>query len=628
MSFFIRPVKKNIDKISLAATAGLSVEATISNGSSTIGTKSSSAVAPPAAILKSVEITTQGIGLLTRCKATVHVYSATAFGTFYDNTVKPGASFTIKYGRPGGTSRSKKFRTYNFKMKMDKLGGFEATVEGVAAGANNIVEGPVWHNFNVLRSDRIGSSRYFYPVSTPDKYHCDGSRNPFEYMVSEAFKIISNDHGSSCPDYSGAWTCGAFGYSGVSGPNSGVNMYFVAMGYNMAKWNEHAPQTKLSGKGVFGRATEFNVRIPATWYSLATIFRYINEYVLGDTGYEISWNSSPGTNDGSVLFTFGEAGPEWAVPPDPFRVIWALADGPRYEYRSDDLNATVMATSLLPFAISSTSVNGQDCYNPMGIFISEMALHEIFQDAQTSTPEASGNQEDVEKNKAEFKLIDFSEKLFKMIRESFGGALDLTLDVKSSDSKQILIVNKNSVPEKPDPNDVVKLSIYGGSPKDYGIRDISLTGKVPKDLVAKMFGTAPDTTETTPALVSSAQAVLPNTSGTEPETTGEEMVNLIGEGVGLAGNQTGKAHMKNWVSYYKNTGKLPAIEPSPLPLDLGFTVDGGAILEFGNIVNLDGLPGILSGNDQVYWTITDVTDKIEGNDWTTSCKTVARLIPS
>lgn len=607
MSFFIRPAAANITRRSATGIVGLGAIAKVTAGGTTYGTKSSTAVSPPAAILESAEINTQGIGLLRRAKVQLKAFSAAQFSTMYDNVVKPGSEFTVTIGRPGGTSRSVTFRTYNFDFKLTKLGGYDVQVEGVASGAGNGSGGSPWTDYNVLRGDLL-PNRTLVNTTTGDVSLSTGD------IVSYMFHSVSTEMDAR----TGASYGNLFVHDwGIFFVKDGIDFDIINVMCNMPAAPNNPELTTNGGIVSTGADDSGNARIARAmqYYSLETIVKVVNTYVLGGTGYEIFIGKDSG-------FSLGSVPASELIPPDPYNLIYNF--GHDFEYRNADITNSAAGTGgawwfNYAFTMPTGAIGGSE-YRPKLFYVSELQLSNILGSVRQQSMDSTSQQEGEEKNLGEMKLSDFFAKIFAVIKKDTGGLVDLTLDVKEGDEKSILVVNKQK-----DPGTITNAITLSAPDGTYGIRDIKLNGKVPKSLQAKMFGTAPDTTSTSKVLVDNG-VDIEYEAPSKPSTKAVDLATQIGENLCQgSGTDAARVHNNTWGAYAKD--QLPQVEPSPLPLDLGFTVDGGTEIKFGNPVEIGGLPGFLTGNDTVFWTVTEVTDRVQGNDWTTDVKTVARMKP-
>ena len=152
----------------------------------------------------------------------------------------------------------------------------------------------------------------------------------------------------------------------------------------------------------------------------------------------------------------------------------------------------------------------------------------------------------------------------------------------------------------------------------YGLRDVKVTGNVPKALAARLFGEGPQVDGInrvigpTTTAVSNPSWDLIHTGWAMGQSGGinKDVSNTILDGVN-------KMAMKKIQT-------IATMDPPALPTQISATCDASSGIDVFQAVNLS--PSLsVAGGSGVVWAITDVTHKASGTDATTEFKAIARM---
>ena len=371
--------------------------------------------------------------------------------------------------------------------------------------------------------------------------------------------------------------------------------------------------------------------------TLESIVGAINKYILknNENGYQIKFDDAYS----AINLTF-EAGRIFS--PEPFNVLFAYNKGIDenfYGAKNANENDTINCDVFYKRNISAFNNFRIDQNGAKGILISRDMLRSIQNTFNSKALNEDESTEDTEKADATINLNEFFKKIFAVIRDCSGGDWNFSLektegDLDSEDKKHpgaIWIVNKNS-PVKGTVKPLMLSPVSGQN----GVRDMSLSGQVPKDIQAQAFGGAPTVTKEQIAADTIAGKPTPQKKiQDEIEKLKEELpkakkdlnddsysADSVTAAKGLIKRLVNALSVEDWGK------KNKLLEPTPYPLKLTLTIDGIEGFRFGDTITSDYLPSRYTKNVGVrtVFTITKYTHTIKGNDWSTQIETVCRLV--
>ena len=558
----------------------------------------------PAPLLKDVSVKLEGTaGSLRRCEVSFLCYDVALFNKAEAALLLPGSEVTVSYGysgpkKPGG-SGSHKFRVYDYTFSITKENYFECSFKGVGKGGE----------YEQSEMQAAGN----FPKK---KFITDYDGINSKATVANLFDYID----WSIQDATGTTNSTAFN---VDGGTSGTI-------------------TEGGHYGVLIAPDGFEGGIDAGWFrsdrvqyiSLEAVIGMVNKHVLakykgeGINGLKIVIDSNA-----SKVQTKFKSGKIFSA--DPFRMLIVHSSGAENSY-PDSLGGS---------GASDDYITG-DSFSNVGTFSSPsdgnpgkiLLCREFLKEIQTSLGDDAIQEkaESVEKNEGGFKVMVFFNKIFGGIRDCTGGAWDLYLDQDEDDveSGTIKVVSRKA------PTDgsisPVMLDPTGGR---NGIRELKIEASVPKEMQAKMFGSAPGTQSETQAS-KDALAGTSDSTKTTPKSVAELCADAryqIHESkYSDSAVSSAKAAIQSLVNEYDSLAKRVQEgqikdhnDPvqMPMPLTFSCTMDGVEGWKFGDTVGSSYLPARYKkgGVGKVVFTVTDYEHKISNNDWTTTINAAARI---
>ena len=561
------------------------------------GMKGEGGAGTPSAYCKSCTIRTQGIGLLKRCEIELKAYTRGQFVTMYSDLVRLGSEFEVNWGNSNG-SVSGTFRTYDFSFEIDRLGGYDVTVKGLSKG-----EGPgrLYDEVDVLQQ-KFPNGGLEYVSNYLDINEKSKVQNAFDYVyyMCQEFGDILDAVGAGPKT-----TNDEKGYAKRVTKNKG-GVAFDCILAEMPYLPKDTPGLIHPGKVTDDDST------PVYYVTLGTLVQIVQVFCIQPLGvdYEL-------TDDITYceIDYFNEL-----IPSDPKAVCWRFPGGQNNGAYGEDNSETEMDVDT--FHLPSDAMK---LYFNM-IYISEI----VEATRQTTNEDSTVEAEDREYGTLPMKK--FFDQLFGVLRQNSGGWIDLTLDIPEGE-KKIYVVNKNSQTDISKPSglkiDVPWLDTSTSPPTPKvtpGIRDLGISGAVPSSMTAKYFGEAPDTL----GVAHAAKAGGADIEATEPESVSsseikDELIKIgrsgfeqgVGGGLRQLVNRAAGIHAKDKAKF----------DPPPIPLDVTLVTNGCVGWTFGGLLEIGGLPSVLTGGAELAWTCTEYMQKAEGVDWTSEAKFVPRILP-
>jgi len=567
----------------------------------------------PPGILSNVSVHIQGIGLTIRAEATIIVYSASGIGVL---TGLLGSDMSVSI--PG---YSKTFQCYDLSFNNIKPSGWEITVKGIAKNEIRSYE------FVDISSGNIPSKKVF-AMSIYDYKHSEDLTGTemdsrFKSQQINSSKLLTE--GNSLADYlEGTMLEGGPGLTGtfedffgvkVALFNATANKYGylgVVTSGQPKRWKGsfYTVMRAFGFPGLLDSTNVFNKNGFCGWANLSWIFAIMNAYVLKPLGKKIAYNSEFSkvhypTNDrwvGSdpLNNVFFHNGSSFDVTVDKY---YYFQSGNKVVYKPDCI-----------LIKSSDFYKTTDSKYPDYIYFNTSLIRKIQDEVSKPNPNTGEDVPLEQRALGTFPFGRFMEKLFDAVRGATGGIVDLTFDMNKSNTSKIYVVSR-----KPGNANVSAMSVPLGTRNDegYGIRDVKVSGNVPKSLAARLFGKAPETTGLSKVFNSPSTPAAPSWD-----------VAAVGRAIGNNGffhqpstdtiqdgcNSIGLAKIQS----------IATMDPPALPTEITATVDGNASIDVFQAVNIKPALSVTGGSG-VIWAITDVTHKANGTDFVTEFKAIARL---
>lgn len=223
-------------------------------------------------------------------------------------------------------------------------------------------------------------------------------------------------------------------------------------------------------------------------------------------------------------------------------------------------------------------------------------------------------------------ISEFLKKLFHNIYLNSGERFQLSLVSNPKQQNEIWVVDINYVPK----DRSKKIYEITAITQDSICRSVSMQSKVPNESAVTAF------IANTSALTGQRGDVISNVvgqAGTKPSNT-QKFKDQLGYAksavheTGLTDTNVNELRSALKQARISNTEKsTTGVEALPFPIDLSFTLDGVSGIYFGNTVTCNYLPDAYKkANPRIAFTITQVEDIIQNNDWITNLQTVCRTV--
>ena len=589
---------------------------------STYNPKGSGRAAP---ILKDVKISLEGeAASLRRAEVSFTCFDMASFDVAEKSLLLPGSEVTIKYGYVGPNRPSQSaeyiFRVYDYSFKITKENYFECSFKAVAKGT-----GAEFDHIDISGTDKFAKQGLEFITDYDGFDERSPVQNMFDY-IDYVVQVATKTDAKSA-DSKKWYQSSAFDPPhGQCGPLKDGGHFGV-----LKAPNNYKPTNQIdTGVGEDARIT---------YMTLEAIVSIVNKYILADNenNYQIKFNDAYSAID--IMFPAGRV---WS--PSPYRTLFPYA----YTTAENSYTPSTGETDLEKFitcdafAEFDTSIYNEfridksTSGSPKGILLTRDVLREIQKSFNQVAIEEGQSTEEVEKAKSKMDLASFFKKIFAVIRDNSGGDWDLTLDVdEESDDGTIWIVNKKS-PVK----DRVKPLILSPVSGKNGVRELKLSGQVPKSIQAEAFGGSPDLNpKRTAAEIIAANAEALEVARKKYVKTVKELKiklpdaqsKINDSSYSLDATTAAKSLINQLVKTLSPDGlaeRCKLIEPTPFPLTVEIVVDGIEGFNFGDTIISDYLPERyrLKKGARVVFTVTKYTHTIKGNDWQTDLTCISRIV--
>tara|TARA_A100001201_G_scaffold45077_1_gene46033 strand:+ start:4112 stop:6163 length:2052 start_codon:yes stop_codon:yes gene_type:complete len=235
----------------------------------------------------------------------------------------------------------------------------------------------------------------------------------------------------------------------------------------------------------------------------------------------------------------------------------------------------------------------------------------------------------------------FLNNLFKEIYNNTGGAFDLTVSEMTKEQAadygyggsvegKMFIVDRNWVPGA----GAKKINLNVNDPRSSGqtVRNVSITGKVPKDMAAAAFvggtGVASGKKGATVKVIKGEQVeVLPNRAKILNGLIESREV-IHDTGYNEESIAAGKTNLQAYVQADTDHMDKARFRKDMYPLELSATMDGIAGIDFGNACTTNIIPSrYMTQRPRIVFTVTKTKHSISPNDWITDIDTICRMEP-
>jgi len=619
--------------VTVTSTTGFQLPITATSFSDTYNPKGTGRAAP---ILKDVKISLEGeAASLRRAEVSFTCFDMASFEEAEKALLIPGSEVTIKYGYVGPERPSQSgeyvFRVYDYKFNITKENYFDCSFKAVAKGT-----GAEFDILDISGTGKFPTKEDGKPLEyitnydyTNDKATVQTIFDYIDYIVQQ--KTGEEDDSDFDPDHGFCAKLPDGGHCGI----------IVAP-------DEYEPSTQINpGKFIKDRIV---------YITLEALVEIVNKYVLADNenNYQIKFNPAYSAID--IVFPAGRI-----FSPAPYKTLFPYVKGTpenHYIYKSIpnpvsrknvpfiscesfanfDLNVYEefrIDKNVLP--IDVRAAKGVTTGSPKGILLSRDVLREIQSTFDQLSLDENQSTEDTEKANAKIDLASFFKKVFAVIRDNSGGDWSLTLDVdEESDDGTIWIVNKKA-PVK----ETVKPLVLSPAKGVNGVRELKLSGAVPKDIQAEAFGGAPSTQKVAKEIIAGTYDVeaeliraqfefQENVARLQKEVPeAQSKINFLE--YSLDSVTAARALVKELVETLEPDGlaeRNKILEPTPYPLEVEISVDGIEGFSFGDTITSDYLPARyrLEKGARVVFTVTKYTHTIKGNDWQTDLSCISRIV--
>ena len=563
----------------------------------------------PAAILKDVKVALKGTaGSLRSAEVSFTCFDLPSFESAESALLLPGSEVTVQYGYAGPASPSgagsHDFKVYDYSFKITKEGYFDCSFKAVGKGGTYSEE-----PLNVLA--HVPAHEFITDYNGFNE----------KFKVANIFNFID----WAVQNKTGMANSTAFDPpQGTSGPFVGYGDH-ASYGVLIAPDSYNPPDPMGEGAMTWAR-----VQYTSLGFIVGAINKWILAFMEDENGAVVpqTMKFDPQVSDVQLQFP---AGRMWS--PDPTAMLFPHAKGTA----ENAYHATEKESSWGYFyaidefeGLSAMAMTGKKD-TPAKILIGRDTLIAI-QKAFADESKEKAAKDDV-KADGKMPLERFMKKVFAKILELTAGAWDLYLDQIDGEPNTIYIVNRKSPGDGSDVTPLVLDAITGKN----GIRDLSISAKVPKDIAAKVFGGAPETAAITSAIKEEDAPPPKEEPGMDtPEqqtnaraalTEGEydnPSINAAKSAIqALVKSQT----PKQIADIAALTSDSADYSQTPFPLVFSATIDGMEGFKFGDTLACSYLPARYNKptGPKCVFTVTEFTHTIANNDWTTQITALARL---
>jgi len=553
----------------------------------------------PAAVLKSVKVELKGdAGSLRGADVSFTCFDKTSFDAAEQALLLPGSEITVAYGYVGPESPSKggshKFRVFDYSFKITKENYFDCSFKAVGKGGT-------YASIDLYANGKFPDREFVTNYDGFDSKVKIGSI--FDYIDWQVQKSSGQDGYGFDPGH------------GTSGPtDDGLGHYGC-----LKAPEEYNPPTKMGG-GMF--ESDY-----IQYMTLGGIINMINKFMLDpieDPKHKLA--IKPEYSNLQCAFPDG-----LIFSADPVMMLFPYSSAPENSY-SEKTGASKEYITVDSFKGTIPRMKSS-IDTPEKILIGRDLMRSIAQSfSDDAISSSAADKDDPDKATGGMPLHKLMKKIFSAIKENSGGAWDLYLDQDEDDPVNIWIVNRRS-PGLGGGHDVLMLDPIGGT---NGIRELNISGKVPKDIQAKAFGAAPETKAATDT-INKKDTPKPTPPPIPVKTQCSNARNGLTEGdYGTGPIATAKAALKALVSNITGVERAEKgqfddgtdYSQTPFPLEFTAKIDGVEGFKFGDTIGSNYLPTRYMKSDsgpKVVFTIISYAHEFADNDWTTSITALARM---
>jgi hypothetical protein len=558
----------------------------------------------PAPILIGAEITLEGdAGSLQRSSVKFKCYTLDQFDEFHEAMLKPGCEVDIEIGYSGPDVPSAPVRAkcvvYDFSFKINKDNTVDCEFKAVGQGTP-------------LETTSVNAA------VTPFAK----SKQQLEYVTDYEFTDEKKPVASPIDYIDWAIQSVLAPGGGEFSPEHGSPIVFEGGNIGFAILSPDGYEYPDSSIGT-GLLVEHRLSYVTFGFFIDLINKWCN---IPTSPTQIIFKTEP-----PVTSITGNGGSYKIISCDPMNIVWLHPAGTVNGSTSANIYGAlpnpIEPQVCLNFDLVKNIGNLNIASGFQNILFNRDFLRQVEADfAKSTDPDTP----------ASFSVRLFIEKLLARISQASYGIYDLALisDPDATDNPstgKLLIVNKREISSEAVAPLVFDTFQPGG---DGFVRELTLTGKVPKAIQADAFAKGTGTTmESNDANATAAADGKTATKSAAP-----------------SGEQIRKAVIKSFVDDYTpeafsgikefyeqlistqdaadqvKTNKIAAI----YPLEMSITTGGVKGFKFGDLVSAKNLPKLYRNANnglRLAFTVTRITHTCEGNDWKTSLTTTCRLEP-
>lgn len=564
--------------------------------------------------LESVSVTLEGkAGCLRRCEYSFTCYDKASFDELEAKLLLPGKEVNITYGYvddkvTNKTSGDYTFTIYDYSFDITKENYFKCKAKGVGKGMT--FEEENMNAVGVFPNDKFVTNYAGFNETAK-------AANMFDYIDA---KIQKGEGLANAKKF--------------NPPNGAVGSLHGGQYGILSAPTEYEPET---GKLQTGATADRLIYI-----NLKALIGIVNQFFLKGFGYKLAFDS-----EYSKIATKQSNRKIFSADPTRMLFPYSTCQENSYPHKKSEKGKGKSGKNALNMYGNRTFITANDFKsglsrmsntNPGAILLSRDFLREIQKSFSDAAKDEKANAEKEEMTTGGITIRQLFNKVFAGIRENSGGAWDFYLEqddeAEDPGRSNIYIVNRKCPSDgKPSMCDLTP----DGS--RLGIRELKISGKVPKAFQAKFAGGAPDTgpspEEVAKKEVNNEDAPAAGKVPTNDElreirmkiSTSEYDPSAISAAKAalksLCENQSGTKKIEN--------GQIPNgtdFKDTPFPMEFSATIDGHDGFTFGHTLKSDYLPSRYGGKDNanaVCFTVTDLEHSISGNDWQTTLNAIMRL---
>lgn len=559
----------------------------------------------PKPSLQGIEISLEGdAGSLRRSSAKFKCYTLAQFDELHEAMLKPGCHVTLECGyaspNPPVDPLTVDAVVYDFSFKINRDNSVDCEFKAVGQGTP-------------MESTSLSGGTSTFAVSKQNlqfvtNYAFFNESKPVQSIIDYADYVCQN-----------ALAPGASGFSPAHG--SGFQSEGMEAGFSIVLPDGYKYPSSVINTGTFNEQR-------TNYFTFGFLIEVINKWCENATKKTIiEFNT-----ESPITSLSNDSGTIKLKSIDPMSVVWLHPKG------SAVGNAQVNDNNYGGMDTEPTSVlRFDDVTNIAGLQIASgfeniLFCREFLREIESESSKT------VEKNQPPQLLVrDFIEKLLARIKSASCGIYDLSL-VADPDAEnnpaigKLLIVNKREVSADTVTPLVFDVLQAGG---DGITRDLSLTGKVPKDIQSDAFtkgtGTTIESNDANALAAIDEQTVesppAPNLSAALLAADKKAYTDDFNpEAFSGYKELYGQFIASQDASKQVKTNKIAAI----YPLEMNITLNGIKGFKFGDLVTAKNLPAIYrnaAGGLRLAFTVTRITHTVDNNDWKTSLTTTCRLQP-